>query len=334
MNLAIHRISRQWQVPTLRITRYPHPIPRPFLRFAFSSISVKSQQEPDLSLKEHAPPTTSENSSPVSSTRQESRLARRQRRVEAGLLRSNRLIDVMKHEASSHTAGQAQVGSTRDQNRRVLKGRHEQPLKESRTKARKKDGVRRLARMAKFAVPNGLRPSRESQSKSDGSRSLGKSSATLDTESQDVPQWITRKRALKDRLQDGEWRPTKRLSPSTVEGIRALYEAYGDRITLPMLSKHFKISYEAMRRILKSKSWHPTAEQMEDRQERWERRGERIWTKLADKGLKPPKQWRMKGVGANGPDAQVPQWRQDEWGEKNVEELLKNPDDSNIKEHT
>jgi hypothetical protein len=144
-----------------------------------------------------------------------------------------------------------------------------------------------------------------------------------DSEAQsDRPEWSIRKRTLKERSNGEQWRPTKRLSPETIEGIRALVEAYPDRVNLKMLSKQFGISFEAMRRIVKSKSWRPTQEQTDERMQRWERRGAKIWTKLAREGVKPPKQWRDLGVGKLDPDQPVPDWKQEEWWESNVEKFL------------
>jgi hypothetical protein len=80
-----------------------------------------------------------------------------------------------------------------------------------------------------------------------------------------------------------------------------------DRFTTPVLAQHFKVSPEAIRRILKSK-WKPNDEEYEDRMERWSRRGERIWTNLVEMGVKPPKKWREMGVGrATG--GERPKWK-------------------------
>ena len=44
----------------------------------------------------------------------------------------------------------------------------------------------------------------------------------------------------------------------------------------PQLAAKFRISPEAVRRILKGK-WVPSEKEMEDRRERWVKRGESIW---------------------------------------------------------
>lgn len=120
-------------------------------------------------------------------------------------------------------------------------------------------------------------------------------------------QWQIQKAALKEKFGDEAWKPHKRLSPDTIEGIRAMHASDPNRFTTPVLAENFKVSPEAIRRILKSK-WQPTAEQQEKRRERWERRGERVWSSLAEVGVKPPKPWRVRGVGRAEP-GDIPVWK-------------------------
>ena len=54
-----------------------------------------------------------------------------------------------------------------------------------------------------------------------------------------------------------------------------------------------------MRRILKS-TWKPSEEQVEQRRARWDTRGQKIWTGMAELGLRPPKKWRDMGVRNKG----------------------------------
>jgi hypothetical protein len=68
-----------------------------------------------------------------------------------------------------------------------------------------------------------------------------------------------------------------------------------------VLAKHFKMSPDAIRRILKSK-WRPDAETQTDREMRWFRRGERVWSKYAELGVKPPRRWRDEGIGRGKPE--------------------------------
>ena len=108
--------------------------------------------------------------------------------------------------------------------------------------------------------------------------------------------WQTQKSALSEKFGLTGWSPRKRLSPDTLEGIRALHAQHPDKFTTPVLAAQFKVSPEAIRRILKSK-WQPKAEEEEKRRQRWEKRGENIWSQMVEMGIKPPKKWRDMGVG-------------------------------------
>ncbi|KAF1811218.1 hypothetical protein P152DRAFT_382617, partial [Eremomyces bilateralis CBS 781.70] len=108
--------------------------------------------------------------------------------------------------------------------------------------------------------------------------------------------WQVQKEALKRKFGEEGWNPRKRLSPDVIEGIRALHSQSPETFTTPLLAQEFEVSPEAIRRILKTK-WRPSNEQMEERRERWERRGIQVWEKYAqEKGMKPPKKWRILGV--------------------------------------
>jgi hypothetical protein len=121
------------------------------------------------------------------------------------------------------------------------------------------------------------------------------------------PSWQLQKAALKEKLNGEAWNPRKKLSPDTMEGIRHLHETQPTKFTTPILADHFKVSPEAIRRILKSK-WKPSDEEYDARMERWNKRGERIWTNLVEMGVKPPKKWREMGVGrATG--GERPKWK-------------------------
>ncbi|KAI0542036.1 hypothetical protein GGR58DRAFT_453763 [Xylaria digitata] len=106
--------------------------------------------------------------------------------------------------------------------------------------------------------------------------------------------WQIQKEALKEKFPEG-WRPRKRLSPDALEGIRALHSQFPEQYTTEVLSRHFEVSPEAIRRILKSK-WTPNSEEETRRQERWFNRGKNIWSHMAELGKKPPKKWRREGV--------------------------------------
>ncbi|KAM3503163.1 hypothetical protein MY10362_004374 [Beauveria mimosiformis] len=111
--------------------------------------------------------------------------------------------------------------------------------------------------------------------------------------------WQIQKEALKAKFPEG-WRPHKRLSPDALAGIRALNAQFPEVYTTRTLAEKFAMSPEAIRRILKSK-WTPTADEDEDRQARWHRRGMKVWEHKAELGIKPPKRWRDEGI-ARDPD--------------------------------
>ncbi|KAH6999805.1 hypothetical protein EDB80DRAFT_650904 [Ilyonectria destructans] len=110
----------------------------------------------------------------------------------------------------------------------------------------------------------------------------------------DVPTWKTQKAALKEKFPDG-WQPRKRLSPDALAGIRALNAQFPDTYTTSTLASRFEVSPENIRRILKS-SWQPSTDEEKDRQDRWFRRGMKVWDHQAALGMKPPRKWRLEGI--------------------------------------
>lgn len=112
---------------------------------------------------------------------------------------------------------------------------------------------------------------------------------------------------MKEKLGGEAWSPRKKLSPDTMEGMRHLHQTQPDKFTTPVLADHFKVSPEAIRRILKSK-WRPSDEEHEARMQRWDKRGERIWSNLVEMGVKPPKRWRDMGVG-RAQNGERPKWK-------------------------
>jgi hypothetical protein len=98
--------------------------------------------------------------------------------------------------------------------------------------------------------------------------------------------WQVQKEALQKKFGSEGWNPRKKLSPDTIDGIRALNQQYPDKYPTPVLAEKFKVSAEAIRRILKSK-WRPSPEGAAERRERWARRHDRIWDQQAAIGLRP-----------------------------------------------
>ncbi|KUJ13290.1 uncharacterized protein LY89DRAFT_785020 [Mollisia scopiformis] len=112
--------------------------------------------------------------------------------------------------------------------------------------------------------------------------------------------WMIAKRKAKEKYPDG-YNPLKRLSPDAIAGIRALHAQMPEQYNTETLAEEFKISPEAIQRILRSK-WRPSPAEQTDREQRWHKRGEKVWTRLADMGTKPPKEWRDLGIGSGKPD--------------------------------
>lgn len=106
--------------------------------------------------------------------------------------------------------------------------------------------------------------------------------------------WKRQKKALREKFGQEGWHPRKRLSPDALEGIRSLHNSDPEQYSTMVLSQHFQVSPEAIRRILKSR-WKPAEQEVESRRMRWERRGSRKWTEMASQGIKPPSRWRIQG---------------------------------------
>lgn len=98
------------------------------------------------------------------------------------------------------------------------------------------------------------------------------------------PQWQIQKEALEKKFEDG-WHPRKKLPPDSLDTIRHLNATKPDVWTTPVLADQFKVSPEAIRRILKSK-WQPTEEERERREERWVERHRRIFSHMEELGLR------------------------------------------------
>ncbi|KAK2875415.1 hypothetical protein FQN49_001613 [Arthroderma sp. PD_2] len=105
------------------------------------------------------------------------------------------------------------------------------------------------------------------------------------------PAWGVQKKALKAKFEEG-WKPRKKVSPDTMESIRKLHDMDSIKFSTKNLAEQFKISPEAIRRILKSR-WQATEAEEADRRERWEKRKTRIREQMLELGLmhtdRPPK---------------------------------------------
>ncbi|EJS42092.1 YNL213C [Saccharomyces arboricola H-6] len=90
----------------------------------------------------------------------------------------------------------------------------------------------------------------------------------------ELPEWKKQKMAVRKKLQGQRWNPSKRISQEQMEALRLLKFNFPEQ-TASDLADRFKISPEAVRRILKS-NWKRTDDENKNTRERWKRRGERI----------------------------------------------------------
>lgn len=89
-----------------------------------------------------------------------------------------------------------------------------------------------------------------------------------------VPLWKSRNETIKKKIKGERWNPSKKLSQTSMDNVRLLKEQM-PHLTSSDLAKHFEISPDAIRRILKNK-FKRTEEDSKRIQERWERRGKMI----------------------------------------------------------
>ena len=96
------------------------------------------------------------------------------------------------------------------------------------------------------------------------------------------------KKSLKQKFGEEGWNPRRKLSPDAQRGIRELYALDPTLYSTPTLAEQFKVSPEAIRRILRSKWLDNAAEdKVQERRERWAKRHDRIWDQQSELGLKP-----------------------------------------------
>lgn len=87
-------------------------------------------------------------------------------------------------------------------------------------------------------------------------------------------EFATHRTTLKKAFPEG-WLPPRKLSREAMEGLRSMHALDPETFTTPVLSEKFRISPEAVRRILKSR-WEPSREQRTKRAET-ERRSREEW---------------------------------------------------------
>lgn len=115
------------------------------------------------------------------------------------------------------------------------------------------------------------------------------SSVPKDWGKKELPEWRRQDYARKEKLNGARWLPTKKVSREAMEGIRYLKKEQPD-LKISEIASHFKIPYDAVRRILKSK-WRPSADEEQRLQKKWIERGKKLQVILREKeGLKISKQ--------------------------------------------
>lgn len=90
----------------------------------------------------------------------------------------------------------------------------------------------------------------------------------------EAPIWRKHKETVRSRLGGATWNPPKKLSREQMDAVRML-KASVRGISASDLAERFRVSPEAIRRILRSR-WRPSDREQDDIQDRWHRRGERI----------------------------------------------------------
>ncbi|ETN43216.1 uncharacterized protein HMPREF1541_02375 [Cyphellophora europaea CBS 101466] len=124
------------------------------------------------------------------------------------------------------------------------------------------------------------------------------------TPKQDLPDWAVQKQALATKFGDDGWNPRRKLSPDAMLGIRNMHQSDPITYSTPVLAQQFKVSAEAIRRILRSK-WlgSAPAEKVQERRQRWAKRHDSIWDQQAALGLRPARrQERRPRDAAEGAD--------------------------------
>lgn len=120
-----------------------------------------------------------------------------------------------------------------------------------------------------------------------GSTKKAKSETSNPEKKEKRPHWQIQKEALENKFEEG-WHPRKKLPPDSLDTIRHLHATKPDVWTTPVLADQFKVSPEAIRRILKSR-WQPTEEERERREERWVERYKKIYSHMEELGLRRKK---------------------------------------------
>lgn len=104
---------------------------------------------------------------------------------------------------------------------------------------------------------------------------------------EDTPEeWRRHRLAIKEAFPQG-WSPPRKLSREAMDGLRAMHMYDSHTFSTPVLAEKFKISPEAVRRILRSK-WEPSREQRARfaERERRSREEQKMQSRLEEKRQK------------------------------------------------
>lgn len=115
----------------------------------------------------------------------------------------------------------------------------------------------------------------------------------VDEPKEGEPEWKKRVRASKLKFQQG-WAPPKRISREAMDLVRVLHKSDPDTYSTPNLASKFRISPEAIRRILKSKfELSPDERERRERRRQEEKRAEtaRRHREDDDAGALPQPTW-------------------------------------------
>lgn len=107
----------------------------------------------------------------------------------------------------------------------------------------------------------------------------------------ETDEFVKHRQTMKKLFPEG-WTPPKKISRDAMETLRTLHKLSPEVYTTPVLAEKYKISPEAVRRILRSK-WTPSGERLDEmrakehtrRLERKKQRVHKEWTEVVEKGI-------------------------------------------------
>ncbi|KAG0125199.1 hypothetical protein HOY82DRAFT_572200 [Tuber indicum] len=136
----------------------------------------------------------------------------------------------------------------------------------------------------------------------------------------ELEDWKVQKAALQKKFGKG-WAPRKKLSLKARDWVKELHSSVPE-LTTEKLAEIFRISPEAIRRILKT-NWTPSPKEARDRNQRWQRRRESIWERWIDIG-------HVQTKGMKAEVQKLKQENREKWHKKN-DEALKQYSEKNMK---